>query len=101
MDCELNTLRREVEDGILTVTLHRPELLNAFTVEMAAELEATFAEVNRVDDIRAVIVTGAGRAFCAGMDLTTAGNVFGLDETLTPTLADLDDLDRPSLARVR
>jgi len=101
MDGELNTLRREVDDGILTVTLHRPEMLNAFTVEMADELEATFREVNGYDEVRAVIVTGAGRAFCAGMDLTTDGNVFGLDETLTPTLADMDDLDQPELRGVR
>jgi enoyl-CoA hydratase/carnithine racemase len=101
MDGELQTLHRSVDDGILTVTLHRPDVLNAFTVEMAAELEATFAEANRHDDVRAVIVTGAGRAFCAGMDLTTEGNVFGLDETLTPALSDLDDLQRPDLARVR
>jgi enoyl-CoA hydratase/carnithine racemase len=101
MDGELTTLRREVADGILTVTLHRPEMLNAFTVEMAGELEATFAEVNDHDEIRAVLVTGAGRAFCAGMDLSTDGNVFGLDETLTPTLADMNDLHQPSVARVR
>jgi len=101
MDAELNTLRREVQDGILTVTLHRPEMLNAFTVEMSDELAATFREVNDCDEVRAVIVTGAGRAFCAGMDLTTDGNVFGLDETLTPTLADMDDLDQPGVRRVR
>jgi enoyl-CoA hydratase/carnithine racemase len=101
MDAELSTLHREVTDGIMTVTLHRPQLLNAFTVEMAGELEATFAEVNDHDDIRAVVVTGAGRAFCAGMDLTTEGNVFGLDQTLTPSLADMNDLHQPAIARVR
>ena len=101
MDAELNTLRREVADGILTVTLHRPEMLNAFTVEMSEELAATFRDANTRDDVRAVIVTGAGRAFCAGMDLTVDGNVFGLDETMTPALADMDDLNDPGLRRVR
>jgi enoyl-CoA hydratase/carnithine racemase len=101
MDAELNTLRRAVDDGILTVTLHRPEMLNAFTPEMATELETTFGEVNDHDEIRAVIVTGAGRAFCAGMDLTSDGNVFGLDDTLTPTLADMEDLGQPGVRRVR
>jgi enoyl-CoA hydratase/carnithine racemase len=48
-----------------------------------------------------VIVTGEGRAFCAGMDLSSSGNVFGLDETKSPTLADMADLDDPELARVR
>jgi enoyl-CoA hydratase/carnithine racemase len=58
----LNTIRRDVEDGILTVTLDRRERLNAFTVEMAQELESTFSEVNEDDSVRAVIVTGAGKA---------------------------------------
>jgi enoyl-CoA hydratase/carnithine racemase len=75
--------------------------LNAFTVQMADELERTFVEVNDDDAIRAVIVTGSGRAFCAGMDLSSSGNVFGLDETKSPTLADMADLDDPELARVR
>ncbi|MFI5801071.1 crotonase/enoyl-CoA hydratase family protein [Streptomyces sp. NPDC051677] len=98
---ELSTLRHDLDDGILTVTLDRPEQLNAFTVVMADELEATFVEVNDQDDVRAVIVTGAGRAFCAGMDLGVEGNVFGLDESLEPRLADMHDLDDPAIARVR
>lgn len=96
------TLSHKVDDGILTVSLDRPEHLNAFTPTMAGELERTFAEVNDNDDVRAVIVTGAGdRAFCAGMDLSSDGNVFGLDESLTPTLADMDDLNSPESRRVR
>jgi enoyl-CoA hydratase/carnithine racemase len=98
---DFTTIRHEVEDGILTVYLHRPDNLNAFTVQMADELERTFVEVNDDDAIRAVIVTGSGRAFCAGMDLSSSGNVFGLDETKSPTLADMADLDDPELARVR
>jgi enoyl-CoA hydratase/carnithine racemase len=90
-----------VEDGVLTVTLNRPDALNAFTVTMAEELERTFIEVNDQDDVRAVIVTGAGRAFCAGMDLSVPGNVFGLDESLEPTLADLEDLNNPRMRAVR
>ncbi|GAB3362299.1 MULTISPECIES: crotonase/enoyl-CoA hydratase family protein [Amycolatopsis] len=96
-----HTVRHDVDDGILTVTLDRPDQLNAFTVEMADELEATFTEINDRDDVRAVIVTGAGRAFCAGMDLTSPGNVFGLDETRSPTISDLADLSDPALRRVR
>lgn len=95
------TLRHEVDDEILTVTLDRPDNLNAFTVEMADELQRTFVEVNSRDDIRAVIVTGAGRAFSAGMDLSRPGNVFGLDETRQPTLEDMSDLDDPDLRAVR
>ncbi|MGV9746424.1 crotonase/enoyl-CoA hydratase family protein [Rhodococcus zopfii] len=95
------TIRHEIEDGILTVVLDRPDNLNAFTVAMADELEQTFVSVNDDDSVRAVIVTGEGRAFCAGMDLSSEGNVFGLDESKTPSLADMDDLDDPGLRRIR
>ncbi|MFD0077585.1 crotonase/enoyl-CoA hydratase family protein [Streptomyces sp. NPDC127166] len=95
------TLHHRVDDGILTVTLDRPDHLNAFTPTMAGELERTFSEANENDDVRAVIVTGAGKAFCAGMDLGSEGNVFGLDESRTPALADMRDLSDPDISRVR
>ncbi|MEO8814749.1 MAG: crotonase/enoyl-CoA hydratase family protein [Mycobacterium sp.] len=98
---QFTTIRHEVEDGILTVVLNRPANLNAFTVEMAEELEHTFTAVNDEDSIRAVIVTGEGRAFCAGMDLSSDGNVFGLDDSKSPSLADMADPDDPELVRVR
>ena len=71
--------------GVATVTLHRPDQLNAFDLTMARELESVFRTELRSDDVRAVVVTGAGRAFCAGMDLSAEGNVFGLDESQRPT----------------
>ncbi|MGW2014692.1 crotonase/enoyl-CoA hydratase family protein [Streptomyces sp. NPDC001927] len=95
------TLHHRVDDGVLTVTLDRPDRLNAFTPTMAGELERTFTEVNDNDDVRAVVVTGAGKAFCAGMDLGSDGNAFGLDESRTPTLADMSDLNSPDISRVR
>ena len=95
------TISHDIDDGVLTVTLDRPEALNSFTPLMADELERTFREVNDDDRVRAVIVTGAGRAFCAGMDLTSEGNVFGLDESQDPGLADMDDLDAEALRGVR
>ncbi|BBX89960.1 crotonase/enoyl-CoA hydratase family protein [Mycolicibacterium boenickei] len=98
---DFTTIRHELNDGILTVVLDRPDNLNAFTVEMADELERTFVAVNDDDAVRAVIVTGEGRAFCAGMDLSSEGNVFGLDESKSPSLADMADLDNPELQRVR
>ncbi|NQD88105.1 crotonase/enoyl-CoA hydratase family protein [Paenarthrobacter sp. CM16] len=98
---EFQTIRHDVSDGILTITLSRPEQLNAFTVTMAEELQHSFRAVNDDDAIRAVIVTGADRAFCAGMDLRGEGNVFGLDENLTPGLSDMADLDNPAIAAVR
>ena len=92
-----STIRHDLDDGVLTVTLDRPEQLNSFTPLMADELERTFREVNDDDAVRAVIVTGAGKAFCAGMDLTKEGNVFGLDESMDPSLADMQQLDDPAL----
>ncbi|WP_408896353.1 crotonase/enoyl-CoA hydratase family protein [Nocardioides sp. R1-1] len=73
------------DDGIATLTLHRPDALNAFDLTMARELLEVFTNEAREDAVRAVVVTGAGRAFCAGMDLSAEGNVFGLDESLSPT----------------
>lgn len=83
------TLTWEVDDRVLTLTLNRPDQLNAFTVEMAHELIDAFERASEDDAVGAVVVTGAGRAFCAGMDLSSSGNVFGLDESLSPTLADM------------
>lgn len=79
---DYTTLECEQEGGILTLRLNRPERMNAFTVEMAAELIAALDAADNNDDVRSVIISGNGRAFCAGMDLSTSGNVFGLDETV-------------------
>lgn len=65
-----------VKDGILTLTLNRPEKLNAFTATMMNEMIEVFTKVNGDDDVRAVVVTGAGRAFCAGADLSTGADTF-------------------------
>lgn len=88
---DYNTLDYSVNDKILTLTLNRPEHMNAFTVEMAAELVHAFNRASDDDDVGAVVVTGSGRAFCAGMDLSVGGNVFGLDESQQPTLADMEN----------
>ncbi|MEZ5570359.1 MAG: crotonase/enoyl-CoA hydratase family protein [Halioglobus sp.] len=91
-----HTLRYEVADHILTLTLNRPDHLNAFTIEMAAELIHAFERASEDDAVRVVVVTGEGRAFCAGMDLSTEGNVFGLDESLQPDMDDMQQrLDDP------
>jgi len=72
----LQTLLYGVEEGIATITLHRPDKLNAFTPQMRDELIAAFDETDADDAVRAVIVTGAGRAFCAGADLSSGGKTF-------------------------
>lgn len=86
---DYRTIRYETDDGLLLLTLNRPDALNAFTVEMADELEDAYRRASDDDTVGAILVTGAGKAFCAGMDLSVDGNVFGLDETLAPTRADL------------
>ncbi|WP_252271271.1 crotonase/enoyl-CoA hydratase family protein [Pseudomonas subflava] len=86
-----STLDWQVDNGLLKLTLNRPEQMNAFTVEMANELEHAFNRASLDDEVRVILVTGAGRAFCAGMDLSKEGNVFGLDESLSPSLADLHE----------
>ena len=70
------TLLYNVDDGIATVTLNRPDKLNAFTPRMRDELIAAFDSSDADDAVRAVIVTGAGRAFCAGADLSAGAQTF-------------------------
>lgn len=66
-----------VEDGVATITLNRPERMNAYTTQMGAELRDALGACDVRDDVRAVIVTGAGpRAFCAGADLEGGGRIF-------------------------
>lgn len=72
----------DVADGILTITLNRPEKLNAFTTRMMHELIDAFGRADADDAVRAIIVTGAGRAFCAGADLSSGGGTFHAPEAL-------------------
>ena len=66
----------ETADGVLTITLNRPDRLNAWTPTMGQELMAAFDAADADDDVRAIIVTGAGRGFCAGADLQGGGSTF-------------------------
>jgi len=66
----------EVADNVATITLHRPDKLNAFTNRMLKEIISAFDEIDADDEVRAVIVTGSGRAFCAGADLSGGGETF-------------------------
>jgi len=69
-------IRYDVRDAVLTITLHRPDRLNAFTTRMMHELIDAFDQADADDAVRAIIVTGAGRAFCAGADLGGGGDTF-------------------------
>jgi enoyl-CoA hydratase/carnithine racemase len=73
---EREQIIEELEDGILTITLNRPDRLNAWTETMARELMEAFDRADAEDEIRAVVITGAGRAFCAGADLERGGETF-------------------------
>lgn len=87
---DYQTIKYDINERILTITLNRPEQMNAFTVEMANELESAFYRASEDDEVGAIVVTGAGKAFCAGMDLSKEGNVFGLNEDLQPTMNDME-----------
>ncbi|MFJ4293351.1 crotonase/enoyl-CoA hydratase family protein [Cupriavidus sp. NPDC089707] len=93
------TLRYAVEDGVATITLHRPDQLNAFTAQMMQDLIAAFDATDADDNVRAVIVTGAGRAFCAGADLSGGSSTFDYEKRYgaSPDTAHRDGGGRVSL----
>ncbi|MCA9772289.1 MAG: enoyl-CoA hydratase/isomerase family protein [Myxococcales bacterium] len=70
------TIRTDLSDGILQITLDRPEQMNAFTIRMSEELIHALGEANANDAVRAIVFTGSGKAFCAGMDLGSGGDTF-------------------------
>ena len=76
---DFTQIRYDVTDRVATITLDRPDKLNAFTATMMTELIAAFDAADADDDVRAVIVTGAGRAFCAGADLSQGAATFDYD----------------------
>ena len=73
---DFDDIRLEIADGVATITLHRPDKMNAFTGRMMHEMIAAFDATDADDDVRAVIVTGSGKAFCAGADLSGGGSTF-------------------------
>jgi enoyl-CoA hydratase/carnithine racemase len=87
---EAPQIATELSERVLTITLNRPERLNAWTGQMGGELMAAFDRSDADDEVRAVIVTGAGRGFCAGADLASGGETFdykaraGVDKDATP-----------------
>src|SRR6185295_5930239 len=70
------TLLTDLRDRVLTVTMNRPDRLNAFTLQMMLDWLALLDEIDAKDEVRAVVVTGAGRGLCAGADLGTGGGTF-------------------------
>ncbi len=76
------TIKLEIADGVATLTLNRPDRMNAFNEQMVRDMVAAFDITDANDSVRAVIVTGAGRAFCAGADLVGAGDTFNYEKRL-------------------
>lgn len=74
------TIKTETDGSILTITLHRPDAMNAYTYEMNDELIDAYRNADQNDDVRVIIVTGAGKAFCAGMDLSGGSQIFQTNE---------------------
>src|SRR6266705_4732147 len=78
------TIKYEVAEQILTITLNRPDQLNAFNATMQRELIEAFDAADKDDNVRAIIVTGAGRGFCAGADLSSGADTFDRDALRGP-----------------
>jgi enoyl-CoA hydratase/carnithine racemase len=88
---EYSEILLDVADGVATITLNRPDRLNAFTTTMARELVAAFDATDTDDDVRVVVITGAGRGFCAGADLGRGGSTFdATDEARAAERADFE-----------
>ena len=94
------TLLYAVEDGIATITLNRPDRLNAFTTRMMLDMIAAFDATDADDGVGAVIVTGAGRAFCAGADLAAGGATFDRDARRDPARERVGGVERDGGGRL-
>ncbi|MDH4145862.1 MAG: enoyl-CoA hydratase-related protein, partial [Acidimicrobiia bacterium] len=96
-----DTITYEVQDRVLTITLNRPEKLNAFNTVMLAEMVDAIDRSDADDDVRAVIVTGAGRGFCAGADLERGADTFNYDNNPRDRAVDGVERDGGGLLTLR
>ena len=100
----LETIRTDLADAVLTITLNRPESLNALNAPMRRELLAALKAAARDDDIRAVVITGEGRGFCSGADLRGGAGEREFRRVLTneynPLTVAIRNLPKPILAAV-
>jgi enoyl-CoA hydratase/carnithine racemase len=77
---DYDDIRFELDEGVATITLHRPDQLNAFSGRMGEELGDAYRRCDVDDAVRAIVLTGAGRAFCAGADMSQGGGTFDLGQ---------------------
>jgi 2-(1,2-epoxy-1,2-dihydrophenyl)acetyl-CoA isomerase len=103
-DQPYQAIRYELRDGVATITLARPESLNALNAGMRAELQAALKAASRDDEVRAVVLTGEGRGFCSGADLRGGSGERDFRRLLTdeynPLIMALRELPRPVIAAV-
>lgn len=104
------TIRYEVTDGVATIALNRPEVLNAANLQMLRELHSAIEAVRTDASVRAVVLTGSERAFCAGADLSNMGEGFDLNNPLdvrrwlveffNPLIVKIFEMEKPWIAAV-
>lgn len=101
---EYKTLLVDLEDGLLTVSLNRPDKMNAVDPQMLADLTAVFDDAAANEDVRCVLIAGEGRAFCAGRDLSSAKpdeDAYAIiTEEINPVLAQIYHCPKPTIAAV-
>lgn len=103
---EYETILREVEEGVLTITLNRPDALNAFNRKMTDELQDAFKKAERDSEVRCIVLTGAGRAFSSGEDLKSRSaegdSDFGstLRQRYNPLVLKMRNIEKPVLGSI-
>jgi 2-(1,2-epoxy-1,2-dihydrophenyl)acetyl-CoA isomerase len=104
---EYNTIQTNLSEGIYTITLNRPEVYNAFNEQMTTDLQSAFKEAAKNDEIRVVILTGEGKAFCSGQDLKDAPTGGGkrslrdsLERRYNPLIRAMRNLPKPIIASI-
>ncbi|HET9014633.1 MAG TPA: enoyl-CoA hydratase-related protein [Thermomicrobiaceae bacterium] len=102
----MSEVERDLSDGVLTLTLNRPDALNAFTREMLVEFNGQLRDASRDSAVRAVVITGAGRGFCAGQDLnnlmrdSAQPSFRAVLDGYNPMIKRIAEMDKPVIAAV-
>lgn len=91
---QYETILTEDKDGVATVTLNRPDRLNAYTARLGLELRHAIVSFDHREDVRAIVLTGAGRAFCAGADLESGADTFSGSRVMGEELGELETEDK-------